>query len=243
MLGKVNLPPALGPSQLPYALTSRFADFLCHVSMVFLVDALYLVHPLFWRNEAMIFSHVKNLLSASLFIALEFCAIGLNAQTKSPAIMQNGTSELQEAQLMSDAAFRAYLDKVEALLPKLEAELGKITEERISQLSYSQGKGIMTQRNAGLNSLHTVRRSLAALRVKRSISEEITISKFLSQLYNAAWGILDYEDWNRVTLTALDKYAEEFAQLVNPAYIDAMARLRILEKSSCAASEGGLEKP
>ena len=51
MLGKVDLPPALGPPQLSYALASRLADFLRHAFMVGLVDALYLVHPLFTGKD------------------------------------------------------------------------------------------------------------------------------------------------------------------------------------------------
>ncbi len=47
LLGEIDLPPAFGAAQLSDALAGRHADVLCHAFMVVLVDALYLVHPLF----------------------------------------------------------------------------------------------------------------------------------------------------------------------------------------------------
>ena len=46
LLGKVNLPPIPGAAQLPDPLTRRRADVLCHVFIIGLAHALYLVHTL-----------------------------------------------------------------------------------------------------------------------------------------------------------------------------------------------------
>ena len=55
MLGKVDLSPAFGPSQLSDALARRHTDFLCHAFMFGLVDALYLAHTLFgFRCRSMV---------------------------------------------------------------------------------------------------------------------------------------------------------------------------------------------
>ena len=55
LLGKVDLPPALGPAQLSDALPRRRTDVLCHASMIGLAFALYLAHTLFGGKER----HVK----------------------------------------------------------------------------------------------------------------------------------------------------------------------------------------
>jgi hypothetical protein len=46
MFGKVDLPPALGPAQLPDSLARRGADVACHVVIIELAFTLYLVHTL-----------------------------------------------------------------------------------------------------------------------------------------------------------------------------------------------------
>ncbi len=52
LLGKVDLPPALGAAQLPDSLAGCRTDVPCHASMIGLAFALYLAHTLFGSRKA-----------------------------------------------------------------------------------------------------------------------------------------------------------------------------------------------
>jgi hypothetical protein len=80
MLGKVDLPPAFGPAQLPDSLASRNADVPCHPVMFGLVFALYLVHPLSSAEGA-----DMNRISAFLLLCCCTVCLAQTPQIKSGA--------------------------------------------------------------------------------------------------------------------------------------------------------------
>jgi hypothetical protein len=134
---------------------------------------------------------------------------------------------------MTDAEYKTWLHQVEAVLPKWETELKNIDLEKVPQISYSQGKLIVDQRDLGLMQIGYIRDYAARQTVKRTVSGELALYNFLQSLQGIGEEIVWMEVISSLTLTHLDKYAPELSKLVIPIGNDVIARVKLLEKNTC----------
>jgi hypothetical protein len=129
--------------------------------------------------------------------------------------------------------YKTFLLQVEAAIPKWETELKNIDLEKVPQISYSRGKSIVDQRDLGLVEVSNIRTYIALQQHKRSVSGELALFGFLQSLYDIGQEIVWEEDFSGLTLTHFEKYAPELSSLEIRINNDAMARVALLEKSTC----------
>jgi hypothetical protein len=149
------------------------------------------------------------------------CATFATAQTKS------------NNRLMSDADYKAFLLQVEAALPKWETALKNIDPEKDPQISYSQGKLIVNERNLGLTEVGNIRVFVAKQRVKRTVYGELGLKGFLQSLYDVMYSIVNIEEAAGLTLSSLEKYSPELSVLLIRIGNDVLARVELLENGAC----------
>jgi hypothetical protein len=149
------------------------------------------------------------------------CATFATAQTKS------------NNRLMSDADYKAFLLQVEAALPKWETALKNIDPEKDPQISYSQGKLIVNERNLGLTEVGNIRVFVAKQRVKRTVYGELGLKGFLQSLYDVMDSIVNIEEAAGLTLSSLEKYSPELSVLLIRIGNDVLARVELLENGAC----------
>jgi hypothetical protein len=138
-----------------------------------------------------------------------------------------------DSRLMSGAEFRASLSQVEDALPRWEAELKGIYPEKNSEISYSLGKLIVAQRDIGLMDVNNIRQSVARLRIKRTVSEELSLRDFLEGIFDAMNEIETLENAAGVAPYIFEKNAPELGSLYGRIGNDVLARLALLEKGTC----------
>jgi hypothetical protein len=149
------------------------------------------------------------------------CATFATAQTKS------------NNRLMSDADYKAFLLQVEAALPKWETALKNIDPEKDPQISYSQGKLIVNERNLGLTEVGNIRVFVAKQRVKRTVYGELGLKGFLQSIYDVMDSIVNIEEAAGLTLSSLEKYSPELSVLLIRIGNDVLARVELLENGAC----------
>jgi hypothetical protein len=142
-------------------------------------------------------------------------------------------AQVKDERLMTDADYKTFLLQVEAAIPKWETELKNIDLEKVPQISYSRGKSIVDQRDLGLVEVSNIRTYIALQQHKRSVSGELALFGFLQSLYDIGQEIVWEEDFSGLTLTHFEKYAPELSSLEIRINNDAMARVALLEKSTC----------
>ena len=135
--------------------------------------------------------------------------------------------------LMSDADYKAFLLQVEAALPKWETALKNIDPEKDPQISYSQGKLIVNERNLGLTEVGNIRVFVAKQRVKRTVYGELGLKGFLQSLYDVMDSIVNIEEAAGLTLSSLEKYSPELSVLLIRIGNDVLARVELLENGAC----------
>jgi len=134
---------------------------------------------------------------------------------------------------MSDADYKAFLLQVEAALPKWETALKNIDPEKDPQISYSQGKLIVNERNLGLTEVGNIRVFVAKQRVKRTVYGELGLKGFLQSLYDVMDSIVNIEEAAGLTLSSLEKYSPELSVLLIRIGNDVLARVELLENGAC----------
>jgi hypothetical protein len=161
------------------------------------------------------------------------CALSAALVVLSCAFCTSGQAQTNDKRLMTDAEYKTYLHKVEAALPKWETDLKNIDFEKVPQISYSQGKSIVDQRDLGLIEIGYIRDYVARQTVKRTVSGELALSGFLQSLFGVGEEIVWMESFSGLTLTHLEEYAPELSELVIRIGNDVNARVALLEKNSC----------
>jgi len=140
---------------------------------------------------------------------------------------------LTDKRLMSDADFTTFLLQVDSALPKWETALKNIEPEKDSQISYALGKMIVENRDIGLMDIGNIRTRVAKLRVKRTVSDELVLSLSLQTLSDSIEEEVGVEAVANMTLSDLEKFAPELTTLRLRIVNDVIARVALLEKSTC----------
>src|ERR1017187_8595550 len=109
----------------------------------------------------------------SAMVVMFLCAITAQSQTPTSDTLQ-----------MTDNHFKAFLIEVESVLPGWETQLMSIDLEKAPQISYAKGKSIMNQRDRGLRYIAGIRVVLSKLRVKRTVTDELTLHEILQSLFD-----------------------------------------------------------
>jgi hypothetical protein len=81
--------------------------------------------------------------------------------------------------------------------------------------------------------IDSIRSFIARQRLKRTVYGELALKGFLDSLFDVGEEIVWREVIGGVTLTSLEKYAPELSKLNIRLATDAMARVELLEKSTC----------
>jgi len=142
-------------------------------------------------------------------------------------------SQVNDKRLMTDADYKTFLLQVEAELPKWETALKNIEPEKDSQISYALGKMIVENRDIGLMDIGNIRTRVAKLRVKRTVSDELVLSLSLQTLSDSIEEEVGVEAVANMTLSDLEKFAPELTTLRLRIVNDVIARVALLEKSTC----------
>jgi hypothetical protein len=149
------------------------------------------------------------------------------------AFCVSGQAQANDKRLMTDAEYKTYLHQVEAELPKWETEFKNIDLEKVPQISYSQGKLIVDQRDVGLMEIGYIRDRVARQTVKRTVSGELALYNHIQSLWSTWETIGLLEIAHDLTLTHLEKYRPEFSELEMRIGNDVIARVELLEKNRC----------
>jgi hypothetical protein len=149
------------------------------------------------------------------------------------AFCTSGQAQANDKRLMTDAEYKTSLHQVEAELPKWETDLKNIDLEKVPQISYSQGKTIVDQRDLGLMQIGYIRNLAAKQTVKRTVSGELSLFNHIQSLWSTWETIVELEIANNLTLTHLERYLPEFSELEIRIGNDAIARVELLEKNTC----------
>jgi hypothetical protein len=143
-----------------------------------------------------------------------------------------GQAQADDKRLMTATEYQTYLHQIEAALPKWETDLKNIDLDKVPQISYSQGKSIMDQRNIGLMQIGYIRDRIAKQTVKRTVSGELALYNHIQSLWGTREDLVMFEIANGLTLTH-DNYMPEFSELEMRIGNDVTARVELLEKSAC----------
>jgi hypothetical protein len=135
--------------------------------------------------------------------------------------------------LMSDAAYKTFLSQMEAALPKWETALKSINVEKMPQLSYSMGKSIADSKTLGLTEIGNIRTFIHFQRQKHTVSGELALKGSLDSLRDAGQGILWKEAVSGQNFSPLEKYDLQITSFSAGIWIDAIARVELLEKGAC----------
>ncbi len=178
---------------------------------------------------------VKTFSVALLILSMTVIASAQSvAELKKQAATGDAGSQPQVTEkTLSDADYKTFLLHVEEALPKWETALKNIDLERVPRISYANGKAIADYRDIGLMELGNIRLTVAKQRVKRTVSGELALSRFLEGLFDAGNSIVWMEDVNGLTLSSLEKYAPELGALLGRIGNDVSARVALLEKGAC----------
>ena len=143
----------------------------------------------------------------------------------SPVVSQ---SQVSDKRLMTDADYKTFLLQVEAELPKWEMALKNIDPETDARISYGLGKSIVENRNIGLMDIDRIHTKVAKLRVKRTVSDELSLSLSLQSLSDSFEDEANIEAIANLTLSDLDKFAPELTTLRLRIGNDVIARVALL---------------
>jgi hypothetical protein len=165
-------------------------------------------------------------------LVLLSCAVGAPAQS-TPQYDDVRHSQPPDKRLMSDADFKIFMLRVEAVLPIWEAQVRSIDLEKYPQISYARGKSITDKRNLELMEISNVRLYLARLQAKRTVSGELALSGFMQALYDFGEEIVWEEAVSGLALTSLEKYEPQLSELIMRIGNDVNARVALLEKGTC----------
>ena len=134
---------------------------------------------------------------------------------------------------MNDAEYSTFLSELEASLPKWEAAFKSIDLEKAPQLSYLVGKSIADSRTVGLTEIDNIRTYIHFQRRKRTLYGELALKGFLDSLFNSGHEILWKEAASGQNLSTFEKYGPQIDAFAARIWIDAMARVQLLEKGTC----------
>lgn len=158
----------------------------------------------------------------ALVIFFLICASSAMSQTQSA-----------DPRLLGDADYKILLSQVTTLLPTWEISLKNIAPEKDSEIPYSLGKLIVAQRDIGLMDVGNIRQSVARLRIKRTVSEELSLRDFLEGIFDAMNEIETLENAAGVAPYIFEKNAPELGALYDRIGNDVLARVALLEKGTC----------
>ena len=137
-----------------------------------------------------------------------------------------------DTRLMSDSQYKMFLTHVESKLPEWEKSLKKVDPAK-ANTSYAAGETITQSRNIGLLEIGYVRQSLAKLRVKRTVSEELALHGFLRGVHDAMDSVVGMEVASGLTLSSLESYGSEISKIERLIANDVTVRVELLEKGAC----------
>ena len=148
----------------------------------------------------------------------------------SPVVSQ---SQVSDKRLMTDADYKTFLLQVEAELPKWEMALKNIDPETDARISYGLGKSIVENRNIGLMDIDRIHTKVAKLRVKRTVSDELSLSLSLQSIFDSIEDEVNIEAMANLTNSDIEKLAPELTTLRLRILNDVIARVALLEKGTC----------
>ena len=162
----------------------------------------------------------SRLLTAALLVLL--CASRVVSQ-----------SQVNDKRLMTDADYKTFLLQVEAELPKWEMALKNIDPETDARIPYALGKSIVENRNIGLMDIDRIHTKVAKLRVKRTVSDELSLSLSLQSIFDSIEDEVNIEAIANLTNSDIEKFAPELTTLRLRILNDVVARVALLEKGTC----------
>ena len=134
---------------------------------------------------------------------------------------------------MSDADFKTLMSQIEDLLPVFENELNGIDLDKNPSITYSTGKWIADGKAVALTEIGNIRVLTAKLKAKRTVHDEFALKAFLDSLFDAGEEIVWQEDFAHLSLTHLEKHAQELAAIMVRVSNDVNAEILLLEAEPC----------
>lgn len=138
-----------------------------------------------------------------------------------------------DGRLMTDAEYKRFLIDVDSKLPVWEAALKEVDPAK-SDASYAVGERVVQFRDLGLTQVGYARQYIFKQHMKRSVSGELALERFLRGIFDAMDSMMITEVSAGVTISAeLDAFAPQISKLEVSLADDVIARVELLEKGSC----------
>jgi hypothetical protein len=142
-------------------------------------------------------------------------------------------ADAADGRLMTDAEYKSLLGEVDSKLPVWEAALKKIDPAK-STVSYSVGEEIVKYRDVGLMEIGYARQFAAKQHVKRSVSGELALERFLRGIHDSLDSMIVTDISAGVSISsALDAFTPQIRDLEMSLANDVTARIELLEKGTC----------